>query len=50
MTKGPHLNDIHAEGERGVGQNVTILLIGCVNETVTRGEGVQKTINYADVI
>ena len=27
----------------GVGQNVTIVLIGCVNETVTRGEGVQKS-------
>ena len=36
--KGPYLNDVHTEG---VGQNVTIVLIGCVTGTVTRGEGVQ---------
>ena len=36
---------------RGVGQNVTIVLIGYVNGTVTRGrEGVQKSENFADVI
>ena len=33
-----------------VGQNVTIVLIGCMNGTVTRGEGVQKSENFADVI
>ena len=37
-------------GGRGVVQNVTIVLIGCVNGTVTRGEGVQKSENFADVI
>ena len=37
-------------GREGVGQNVTIVLIGCVNGTVTRGEGVPKPENYADVI
>ena len=36
--------------EGGVVQNVTIVLIGCVSGTVTRGEGVQKTENFADVI
>ena len=35
---------------RGVGQNVTIVLIGFMNGTVTRGEGVQKSENYVDVI
>ena len=40
----------HWGGGRGVGQNVTIVLIGCVNGTVTRGEGVQKSENFADVI
>ena len=34
-----------------VGQNLTIVLIGCVNGTVTRGgEGVQISQNFADVI
>ena len=37
-------------GREGVGKNVTAVLIGCVNGTVTRGEGVQKSKNYADVI
>ena len=37
-------------GREGVGQNVTIVLIGCVNGTVTRGEGVQKSEKFADVI
>ena len=37
-------------GREGVGQNVTIVLIGCLNGTVTRGEGVQKSDNFADVI
>ena len=38
-------------GREGVGQNVTIVLIGCVNGTVTSGgEGVQKSENFADVI
>ena len=36
-------------GREGVGQNVTTVLIGCVNGTVTRG-GVQKPENFADVI
>ena len=34
----------------GVGQDMTKVLIGCLNGTVTRGEGVQKSENYADVI
>ena len=34
---------------RGVGQNVTIVLIGYVNGTVTRGGG-KKSENFADVI
>ena len=37
-------------GREGVSQNVTIVLIGGVSGTVTRGEGVQKSKNYADVI
>ena len=49
--KGAYLNDVRTEGGgRGVGQNVTVVLIGCVNGTVTRGEGVQKSENFADVI
>ena len=35
---------------RGFAQKQTIVLIGCVNGTVTRGEGVQKSENFADVI
>ena len=36
--KGPYLYDFCTEGEGGeVVQNVTIVLIGCVNGTVTRG-------------
>ena len=47
----PNLNDVRTEGEGGgVGQNVTIVLIGCVNGTVTRGEGVQKSEIFVDVI
>ena len=37
-------------GRRGVGQNMTIVLIGCVNGTVIRGGEVQKSENFADVI
>ena len=37
-------------GERGVGQNVTIVLLGCVIGTVTRGKGVQKPQKFAVVI
>ena len=37
-------------GREGVCQNVTIVLIGCVNGTVTRGEGVLKLENVADFI
>ena len=36
--------------QRRDGQNVMIVLIGCVNGTVTRGEWVQKSENFADVI
>ena len=31
----------------GVGQNVTIVLIGCVNGIVTRGEKLQKCGKFA---
>ena len=35
----------------GVGQNMTKVLTGCLNGTVTRGgEGVQKSEKFADVI
>ena len=34
---------------RGLGQNVSIALIGCVNGTVTRG-GVQKSKKIVDII
>ena len=38
-------------GREGVDQNVTIVLIGCVNGTVTKGgEGVQKSEKFVDVI
>ena len=33
----------------GVGQNVTKVVIGCLNGTVTRG-GSKKSKNFADVI
>ena len=46
--KGPSIKDVtHKRGE-GVVQNVTIVLIGCVNGTVTRGS---KNVKYfRDVI
>ena len=35
----------------GVGQNMTKVLIGCLNGTVTRGgRGSKKSKNFADVI
>ena len=37
-------------GREGVGHNMTIVLIGCVNWTVTRGGEVQKSENFANVI
>ena len=41
--KGISINDVtHERGERGVVQNVTIVLIGCVTCTVTWGEGVHN--------
>ena len=39
---GPSINDVmHLRGE-GVGQNVTIVLIGCMNGTVTGGGGPKR--------
>ena len=37
-------------GEGGLSEKQTIVLIGCVSGTVTRGEGVRKSQNFADVI
>ena len=37
-------------GMEVVGQNMTIVLIGCVNGTVIRGGEVPKSENFADII
>ena len=37
-------------GRRRVSQKQTTVLISCVSVTVTRGEGVKKSYNSADVI
>ena len=37
-------------GGRGVAQKQTTVLIKCVSVTVTRGDGVKKSGNFADVI
>ena len=37
-------------GREGVDQNVTIVLIGCVNGTVTRGSGSNNVNSLRDII
>ena len=37
--KGPYFYDIRTEGGGVVGQNVTIVMICCLNRTETRGRG-----------
>ena len=37
-------------GREGVVQNVTTVLISCVNTTLTRGKGLEKTKHFADVM
>ena len=37
-------------GGGGLAQKQTIVLIGCVSVTVTRGEGVQNPEKFADII
>ena len=50
---GPYLYDVRTEGGRGVPSKADIVIKlskgGCVNLR-TRGEGVQKSENFADVI
>ena len=47
---GPSINDVtHWRGE-GVVQNVTIVLIGCLNLTVTRGKGSKNVKHLLDVV
>ena len=41
--------DVRTEGE-GVAQKQTIVLIGCVSGTVTRGRGFKKYQIFVDVI
>ena len=48
---GPFTYDVRTEGGVGLAQKQTIvLLIGCLSGTVTRGEEVQKSQIFADVM
>ena len=47
---GASINDVRAQGGRGVVDKWTIVLISCVIMYVTRGEGVKKSEIFADVI
>ena len=44
------MNDVALGREEGVAKNVTIVLIGCVTGTVTRGRGSKIVGNLCDVI
>ena len=50
--KGPSINDVTHKWGRGVVQNVTIVLMGCLYLTVTRGKGSKNVNNHnvCDVI
>ena len=48
-SKGTFTYDVRTEGKEGVGQNVTMSLIGCVSVTMTGGSKIPKNVRMSDV-